>query len=103
MLPHWPQPPERALLLDTIAQLGAATPDESAEASELYRDLYDQAPTSTYADAFHRLTGRRLPAAPALPPLAAVATDTPVDLDALLTRVEQLARASNQATVATTH
>jgi predicted ATPase/class 3 adenylate cyclase len=96
-LQDWPEPPERALLLDTIAQVDPRLSWASAEAAQLYRRLYEQAPGSSYADAYRRLTGRRLPPAPELPPLVGVLDDVPLDLGALLTRVEQLARDSEAA------
>jgi tetratricopeptide (TPR) repeat protein len=92
-LPDWPEPPERALLLDTIAQVDPHARWATDEAAELYQRLYQHAPGSAYADAYRRLTGRRLPPAPDLPPLVGVLDDGPVNLDSLLTRVEQLATA----------
>jgi class 3 adenylate cyclase/tetratricopeptide (TPR) repeat protein len=92
MLDRWPEAPERALLLDTIAQLDSRAGPAAAEAAEIYRDLYLAAPTITYAEAYRRLTGgHRLPPPAPLPALGGVVDDAPLDLDAVLTGVERLA------------
>jgi len=96
MLPEWPDPPERALLLDTLARIDPAAQAPAREAAALYRDLYGAAPSLQFATAYRRLTGggTDLPPATPLPRLAAEVTDGPVDLDHLFTRVERLAAAA---------
>ena len=91
MLTQWPERPERALLLDTIAQIDPRARAEAVEAAEIYAALYLDAPTIAYAVAYRRLSGGSLlPSPPALPPLGEVVDDAPVDVDELLTRVEAL-------------
>jgi tetratricopeptide (TPR) repeat protein len=96
MLPEWPDPPERALLLDTLARIDPAAQAPAREAAALYRELYGAAPSLQFATAYRRLTGgcTDLPPATPLPRLAAEVTDGPVDLDHLFTRVERLAAAA---------
>ena len=96
MIPDWPDPPERALLLDMLAQLDPTSESPGREAAALYRELYGAAPSRQYAAAYRRLTGGRseLPPAMPLPRLAAEVTDGSVDLDQLFTRVERLAAAA---------
>ena len=101
MLPDWPEPPERALLLDTLARIDPSARAEALEAAGLYRELYAKGASHQYASAYERLTGslEGLPTASALPQLAGhVASDDPVDPEALLTRVEKLAAATTPGT-----
>lgn len=100
MLPDWPDAPERALLLETLALIDPSAQQEAArEAVELYRELYARAASRQYATAYERLTGSLdgLPAADPLPRLAGPVAADPVDLDALLRRVEELAAAAAPA------
>jgi class 3 adenylate cyclase/predicted ATPase len=98
MLPEWPDPPERALLLDTLTQIDR-TRQPAWEAADLYRELYAKAASRRYATAYERLTGSRdgLPAAEALPRLAEDVTAESIDLETLFTRVEELAASAPAA------
>jgi len=101
MLPAWPEAPERALLLDTLARInpeGRTTEEASyaQEAATLYRELYAGSGSRHYARAYDRLTGSvdGLPSVPPLPRLARHIDSGPVVLDALFTRVEELTAAA---------
>jgi tetratricopeptide (TPR) repeat protein len=99
MLPDWPDPPERALLLDTLACIDPSAPAYAVEAAALYRELYAKAGSRQFARAYERLTGGldRLPAPAALPRLAGPLDSDPVDLELLFSRVEDFAAAASAA------
>jgi hypothetical protein len=96
MIADWPDPPEQALLRDTLARIDPSAQSYAREAATLYRALYKRAPSQQYARAFQRLTGGLdgLPAAAPLPRLAGRVAEGPVNLDELFTRVEKLAVAA---------
>jgi class 3 adenylate cyclase/tetratricopeptide (TPR) repeat protein len=89
----WPGTPQRAALLDAVAQLDPARAETRAAAAELYRELYDRGPNVEYRQAYERLTGATLPPAPPLPPVPGAATPGPVDVDDLVRQVEPLVAA----------
>jgi predicted ATPase/class 3 adenylate cyclase len=91
MLPDWPDAPERALLLDTLAQIDSSARSHALEAAALYRELFSKAASRQYAAAYERLTGGidGLPAAEPLPQLSEHVAYDPVDLEALFARVEE--------------
>jgi predicted ATPase/class 3 adenylate cyclase len=86
----WTEAREVAALLDTARQLDPTDEDARIAAAEIYRTLYERAPTVEYRHAYQRLTGVRLPTGPALPPLPAwVEAEAGVDVEALLGRVDR--------------
>jgi hypothetical protein len=99
MLPDWPDPPERVLLLDTLARLDPSNRSRARAAAALYRELYAQTGSRQYGRAYQRLTGglEGLPPTRPLPRLAGEVAAEPVDLDALFTRVEELAASTPTA------
>lgn len=99
MLPDWPDPPERALLLDTLARLDPSSRSRALAAAALYRELYAQTGSRQYARGYERLTGglEGLPSTTPLPRLAGEVAAEPVDLDLLFTRVEELAASTPTA------
>jgi predicted ATPase/class 3 adenylate cyclase len=96
MLPDWPDPPDRVLLLDTLAAIDPSARSYGLEAAELYRELYVKSASRQYAKAYARLTGHleSLPVARALPRLAEHVSAETVDIDALFTRAEEFAAAA---------
>jgi class 3 adenylate cyclase/tetratricopeptide (TPR) repeat protein len=84
----WVEPQERALLLDALWQLDPTQEATRRAAAELYRTLYEQAPSIRYREAYARLTGATLPPGPPLPPLPDVLEEDVGDLDALLRQVD---------------
>jgi class 3 adenylate cyclase/tetratricopeptide (TPR) repeat protein len=86
----WTEPHEVAALLDTVQQLDPTDEDARTAAAEIYRTLYERAPTIEYRHAHRRLTGLRLPPGPPLPPLPAwVEAEADVDVEALLGLVDR--------------
>ena len=81
----WVEPQERARLLDALWQLDPGQEAAREAAAELYRALYEQAPSIEYREAYARLTGATLPPGPPLPPL-------PDELEQELGDVEELLR-----------
>jgi hypothetical protein len=86
----WVEPQERALLLDALWQLDPTQEATRRAAAELYRTLYEQAPSIRYREAYARLTGATLPPGPPLPPLPDVLEEDVGDLDALLRQVDNV-------------
>jgi class 3 adenylate cyclase/tetratricopeptide (TPR) repeat protein len=86
----WVEPQQRALLLDTLWQLDPTEETTRRAAAELYRTLYEQAPSIRYREAYARLTGATLPPGPPLPPLPDVLEEDVGDLDALLRQVDDV-------------
>ena len=68
-------------LLADEAELGAET-------AVIYQTLYNQTPNVKYKRRYERLTGKSLPAPPALPPLPHVVTDFAVPTESLQQQVE---------------
>ena len=88
----WTEPHELAALLDMVWQLDRTDEDARTGAAEIYRTLYERAPTIEYRHAYRRLTGIRLPPGPPLPPLPAwVTAGDDADVEALLRRVDRSA------------
>jgi class 3 adenylate cyclase/tetratricopeptide (TPR) repeat protein len=86
----WTEPHEVAALLDTVRQLDPTDEDARAAAAEIYRTLYERAPTVEYRHAYRRLTGVRPPPGPPLPPLPAwLEAEADTDVEALLRRVDR--------------
>jgi class 3 adenylate cyclase/tetratricopeptide (TPR) repeat protein len=86
----WPDPPARAAILETAAQLDPALGDARAAAAILYRELYERGPNLQYRQAYERLTGATLAPAPPLPPVPGATIDHPPDVADLLRRIEPL-------------
>ena len=88
--PSWTEPHQRAALLDTVWRLDPTQEAAArAEAADLYRGLYEQAPVLEYRHAYERLTGLRLTSPdPGLPPLPDTVRDAAVDVDALLRQTD---------------
>jgi class 3 adenylate cyclase/tetratricopeptide (TPR) repeat protein len=86
----WIEPQERALLLDALWQLDPTQEATRRAAAELYRTLYEQAPSIRYREAYARLTGATLPPGPPLPPLPDVLEEDVGDLEALLRQVDNV-------------
>ena len=83
----WVEPQERSRLLEAIWQLDPAQEAARRDAAELYRALYEQAPSIEYREAYARLTGATLPPGPPLPPLPDELEHEAADVEALLGRV----------------
>jgi class 3 adenylate cyclase/tetratricopeptide (TPR) repeat protein len=89
----WTEPHEVAALLDTVRQLDSTDEDARTAAAEIYRTLYERAPTSEYRQAYRRLTGVQLPPGQPLPPLPAwIAAEVDADVEQLLRRAGRTAR-----------
>jgi class 3 adenylate cyclase/tetratricopeptide (TPR) repeat protein len=88
----WVEPQERAPLLDAIWQLAPTREAARAAAADLYRQLYEQAPSIRYREAYARLTGTTLPPGPPLPPLPDELEQEVGDLDELLGQVDEVSR-----------
>jgi tetratricopeptide (TPR) repeat protein len=87
---QWEGPPEQALILTAIWELDPDQETSRDQAATLYATLYEQTERAEYRQAYQRLTGDSLPAAPALPPLP-IPVDPGVDnLDALLRQVDMV-------------
>lgn len=90
---EWTEPHELAALLDTVRQLDRRDDDARTAAAEIYRTLYERAPSIEYRRAYRRLTGELLAPGPPLPPPPAwVGQQGDADLDVLLRRVDRNAR-----------
>jgi predicted ATPase len=89
MLPDWTDPPESALLHETIYEFDPRAISSRDRAAELYRQLYEHAPSVEYAAVYRRLTGDPLPSPPPLPPLGAIVAASP-DIETLLRKVKHL-------------
>jgi hypothetical protein len=90
MLAEWTDPPEQALLHATMSALDPRATSSRDWAAELYRKLYEHAPSVEYAAAFRRLTGETLLPPAALPPLGIADATAPSDVEALLAQIERL-------------
>jgi class 3 adenylate cyclase/tetratricopeptide (TPR) repeat protein len=86
----WPDPPARAAILDTAAQLDPSLDQARATAAALYRDLYERGPNPQHRQAHERLTGATLPPAPPLPPVPGATMEARPDVGALLRQIEPL-------------
>ncbi len=86
------EPHERAGLLDTLWHLDPTQEAAREAAAELYRALYERAPSVENREAYARLTGVTLPPGPPLPPLPEAVEEEVVDFDGLLRRVDQAAQ-----------
>ncbi len=87
----WVEPHERAALLDALWQLDPTQETARTAAADLYRTLYERAPSVEYREAYARLTGVTLPPGPPLPPLPKAVEGDVADLDELLRQVDKAA------------
>jgi len=87
----WAEPHERAALLDALWQLDPTQEAARKAAADLYRTLYERAPSVEYREAYARLTGVTLPPGPPLPPLPEVVEEDVGDVDELLRQVDKAA------------
>jgi predicted ATPase/class 3 adenylate cyclase len=87
----WVEPHERAVLLDTLWQLDPTQEASRKAAADLYRTLYERAPSIEYREAYARLTGVTLPPGPPLPPLPMAVEEDVRDVDELLRQVDKAA------------
>jgi hypothetical protein len=89
----WHEPHQVAALLDTVRQLDPEDEDARTAAAEIYRTLYERAPSVEYRHAYRRLTGICLPAGPPLPALPEwIAAEDDSGLGALLQRIDRSPR-----------
>jgi class 3 adenylate cyclase/tetratricopeptide (TPR) repeat protein len=88
----WVEPQEKALLLDAIWQLDPTLEATREAAADLYRTLYEHAPSIRYREAYARLTGATLPPGPPLPPLPDILKEDVGSLDELLRQVDEASR-----------
>jgi tetratricopeptide (TPR) repeat protein len=88
----WIEPQEKALLLDAIWQLDPTQEATREAAADLYRMLYEHAPSIRYREAYARLTGATLPPGPPLPPLPDILKEDVGSLDELLRQVDEASR-----------
>jgi class 3 adenylate cyclase/tetratricopeptide (TPR) repeat protein len=86
----WVEPQERAPLLDALWQLNPTQNTTREVAADLYRQLYQQAPSIWYREAYARLTGATLPPGTPLPPLPDALQEDVGDLDQLLRKVDEV-------------
>jgi predicted ATPase/class 3 adenylate cyclase len=87
----WVEPHERAPLLDIFWRLDPTREMARKTAADLYRTLYERAPSVEYREAYARLTGVTLPPGPPLPPLPKAVEEDVADLDELLRQVDKAA------------
>lgn len=87
----WVEPHERAALLDTLWQLDPTQEAARKAAADLYRTLYERAPSIEYREAYARLTGVTLPPGPPLPPLPMAVEEDVRDVDEVLRQVGKAA------------
>src|SRR4029453_8340829 len=88
----WVEPQEKALLLDAIWQLDPTQEAMREAAADLYRTLYEHAPSISYREAYARLTGATLPPGPPLPPLPDMLEEDVGALDELLRQGDPTSR-----------
>jgi class 3 adenylate cyclase/tetratricopeptide (TPR) repeat protein len=89
----WSEPHEVAALLDAVWELDPQDQDARTTAADIYRALYERAPSVEYRRAYRRLTGELLPPGPPLPELPDwIAAEDGADLDDLLQRIDRSAR-----------
>jgi class 3 adenylate cyclase/tetratricopeptide (TPR) repeat protein len=84
----WVEPHERASLLDALWQNDPTHEWARKQAADLYRGLYDGAPSVEHREVYKRLTGVELPPSPPLPPLPEAIEAEMMDLDGLLQQVD---------------
>ncbi|AEV83522.1 Adenylate cyclase type 10 [Actinoplanes sp. SE50] len=90
---EWNEPHEVAALLDAVRQLDPHDEQARTTAADIYRTLYERAPSVEYRRAYRRLTGVLLPPGPPLPELPGwIAAEDGADLDELLQRIDRSAR-----------
>ena len=87
----WAEPHERAALLDALWQLDPTQEGARKAAADLYRTLYERAPSIEHREAHARLTGVTLPPGPPLPPLPKVVEEDVGDVEELLRQVDKAA------------
>jgi class 3 adenylate cyclase/tetratricopeptide (TPR) repeat protein len=85
----WVEPQERAPLLDALWQLDPTQEATREAAADLYRTLYEQAPSIRYREAYAGLTGATLPPGMPLPPLPDALEEDAGDLHELLRQVDE--------------
>ncbi|GID29265.1 tetratricopeptide repeat protein [Paractinoplanes brasiliensis] len=90
---RWTAPPEVAALLDAAWRADPGDDEARQTAAEIYRTLYERAPTLEHRRAYQRLTGVRLPPGRPLPALPRwIRADSGPDLETLLTRIDRIPR-----------
>ncbi|GAA2875620.1 adenylyl cyclase [Actinoplanes cyaneus] len=90
---EWNEPHEVAALLDAVRELDPGDEEARITAAEIYRTLYERAPSIEYRRAYHRLTGKLLPLGPPLPELPDwIAAEGGADLENLLQRIDRSAQ-----------
>jgi tetratricopeptide (TPR) repeat protein len=90
---EWKDPREVAALLDAVRQLDPQDEDARVTAAEIYRTLYERAPSVEYRQAYRRLTGLPLPPGSPLPELPEwIAAEDDADVEALLRRIDRSPR-----------
>lgn len=90
---RWTEPHEVAALLDAAWRADPDDDDARRSAADIYRKLYERAPSIEYRRAYQRLTGTLLPPGPPLPALPQeVVADTGTDLETLLRRIDRTPR-----------
>jgi tetratricopeptide (TPR) repeat protein len=90
---RWTEPHEVAALLDAVWQVDRRDEAARTTAADIYRSLYQRAPSVEYRHAYHRLTGETLPPGPPLPELPEwITAERGPDLDTLLRRIDHSRR-----------
>ncbi len=90
LLEAWPDDNYQAAIYDEIWQSTPAQIGVGQTAAELYKELYQTAPTVEYRQRYHALTGDQLSPALPLPPVPQVIQGQDIPLDELLLSVETL-------------
>ncbi len=87
---RWTEQHEVAALLHAAWRADPDDNDARRTASDIYRRLYERAPSLEYRNAYQQLTGVRLPPGPPLPALPHwILADTGPDLETLLRRIDR--------------
>jgi predicted ATPase/class 3 adenylate cyclase len=95
---RWTEPHEVAALLDAAWQVDPRDEDARTTAADIYRSLYQRAPSVEYRHAYQRLTGEFLPPGPPLPELPEwITAERGPDLDTLLSRIDRSRRHTEAA------
>ncbi|WP_250030764.1 tetratricopeptide repeat protein [Paractinoplanes maris] len=90
---RWTEPHQVAALLDAAWRANPQDDEARNKAADIYRRLYERAPSLEYRDAYRRLTGVRLPPGPPLPALPKwIVADSGPDLETLLERIARMPR-----------
>ena len=90
---RWTEPHEVAALLDAAWRADPSDDEARRTAADIYRRMYERAPSLDYRNAYQRLTGVLLPPGPPLPALPQrVAADAGPDLETLLRRIDEAPR-----------